>query len=137
MAKDAKVDVSKAKATAELVSIIDRQMSALGLTQQNVAEAVGFNNRNMLTIIKKGLGKLPIERVPAMAKCLKVDERHLMRLALLQSYSPEIVNMILGVTDYMVSANERAIIETIRSATNNSDPELTPDLTEKIQAIFA
>ncbi|GAA4525407.1 hypothetical protein GCM10023174_09950 [Chelativorans composti] len=130
------VDRAKAEASKQISKIIEKQMSVLGLTQQQVAEQVGFNNRNMLTIIKNGLGKLPVERAPALAKALRVDERKLIRLALQQNYSPEIVNLIMGPNDERLSVNEAAIINHIRRVTNNSDPELTPDLAEKLERAF-
>ena len=42
-------------------------------TQAEIAEEAGFVNPNMVTMIKQGATKLPIDRVPALAKALEVD----------------------------------------------------------------
>ena len=50
-------------------------------TQAEIAEEAGFVNPNMVTMIKKGSTKLPIDRVPALAKALESDPALLLRLS--------------------------------------------------------
>lgn len=135
--KASAADLAKTKATEQISALVEKQMDKLGLTQQTVAAEVGFKSRNMLSIIKTGMGKLPIDRVPALAKTLKIDERRLLRLALQQSNSPEIVNAIMGQNDALITANEREILEHIRQTTGDADPELTEERAKRLTEVFS
>lgn len=48
--------------------------------QREVAEQCGFENPNVITMFKTGAAKLPLSRVGPLAKALKVDPAHLLRL---------------------------------------------------------
>ncbi len=53
-------------------------------TQTDLARDAGFVNVNMLSMIKTGQSKLPLDRVAALARALDTDPRHLWLLALEQ-----------------------------------------------------
>ena len=42
-------------------------------TQAEVASEAGFPNANMMTFLKNGWNKVPIDRVPSLAKVLELD----------------------------------------------------------------
>ena len=46
-----------------------------------IAKEAGFPNPNMVTMIKNGSNKLPLDRVPSMARALECDAAYLMRLS--------------------------------------------------------
>lgn len=54
-------------------------------SQAEIAAETGFPNPNMMTFLKSGRNKVPLDRVPSLAKALEVDPAYLMRLALDQS----------------------------------------------------
>ena len=64
-------------------------------SQGEIASAAGFRSPNMLSMIKDGSAKLPIDRVGALAKALECDPGHLMRLALEQLYPAHVIEAIL------------------------------------------
>lgn len=49
-------------------------------TQTDIARAAGFNNPNMLSMIKAGRAKLPITRVTALCQALEVQPEELVLL---------------------------------------------------------
>lgn len=49
-------------------------------TQAEVASEAGFPNANMMTFLKNGRNKVPIDRVPSLAKVLEVDLGVLMHM---------------------------------------------------------
>ncbi len=63
-------------------------------SQKEVALAAGFTSANFLAMIKNGTTKLPLDRVADLASALECDQDELMRLALRQSHSEEVVNSI-------------------------------------------
>lgn len=93
-------------------------------SQLDIAVATGFPNANMISHIKRGIAKLAIDRVPAMAKALDVDPNFLFRLAAEQFYTPEIVAMILDHSNFALSKNEQSIIEFVRTQSGDRDPGL-------------
>ena len=69
------------------------QIKVCGKSQKQIAEEVGFPKANILTMVKHGTTKVPIHRVPALAKSLGVDKERLMRMVL-EEYQPEILRAI-------------------------------------------
>lgn len=105
--------------------------------QSEIARQAGYKSPNMITMIKQGNAKVSIDRVPDLAKALEVDPARLLRLALAQFYTDATVKVLTNMfKQSMLTENETQIIGAIREATNNSDPALTPDLKEKLQACF-
>lgn len=105
-------------------------------TQKEVAREVGFLNANMLSLLKSGANKVPLDRVPALAKALEADPAYLMRLSLEQSVGVTAANAIVEVFGTPVSENERGWLEEIRDATDHSDPRLTTRSRVALRGIF-
>ena len=105
-------------------------------TQKEVAREVGFLNANMLSLLKSGANKVPLDRVPALAKALEADPAYLMRLSLEQSVGVTAANAIVEVFGTPVTENERGWLEEIRDATDHSDPRLTTRSRVALRGIF-
>lgn len=105
-------------------------------TQKEVAREVGFLNANMLSLLKSGANKVPLDRVPALAKALEADPAYLMRLSLEQSVGVTAANAIVEVFGTPVSENERGWLEEIRDASDHSDPRLTTRSRVALRGIF-
>lgn len=104
-------------------------------SQLLIAEETGFPQPNMLAMIKAGTTKLPLDRVPALAKALECDPRLLFTMALEQlgGTTELAVREIFGT---IVSRNEVAWLEAIREASGHSDPSLTSKARVVIRGIF-
>ena len=90
-------------------------------SQRQIAAEAGFENPNVLTMIKQGLTKVPLRRVGALARALDIDPAHLMRLVM-GEYMPDTwaaVEDVLGGT--MLTKNERELIACYRQATRDAD----------------
>ena len=105
-------------------------------TQVEIAEEAGFVNPNMITMIKQGATKLPIDRVPALAKALGVDPALLLRLALEQSEGSTAAAAIYEIIGQPVTKNEMAWIHEIREASGDTDPRLTSRAGIAIRGVF-
>ncbi len=70
--------------TAKLIADRVRDLSHRK-TQAEIASEAGFANANMMTFLKNGRNKVPLDRVPSLAKALGVDPAMLLRLALDQA----------------------------------------------------
>ena len=72
-------------ADSRLALFLDRQIMAIRPKKQNdIAIEAGFKHPNMITMLKLGTAKLPLDRVGALAKAIDCDPKYLFKLALEQ-----------------------------------------------------
>lgn len=121
-----------------LAKFLDRRILELApkKTQRAIATEAGFINANYLSMLKSGVTKLPLDRVPALAAALDCDPRYLLRLALEQAGLETTQSAVDQVIGTVVTANERDWLDEIRVASGNSDPRLTSRARTALRAIF-
>ncbi|WP_031356177.1 hypothetical protein [Mesorhizobium sp. L2C089B000] len=105
-------------------------------TQAAISSEAGFAQHNMLTNIKKGNSKLPLDRVPALANALEVDPALLFMMAVEQLGGETTELAIRKIFGTLVTGNETAWLEEIRKASNYSDPSLTLRARAALRGIF-
>lgn len=105
-------------------------------TQAVIASEAGFQNVNMLAIIKSGGSKLPLDRVFGLAKALECDPVWLFQLAIEQLDGNTTEVAISQIFRTLVTENEVAWIEEIRRASDHSNPSLTTRARSTIRGIF-
>jgi len=103
----------KPKNVAEYVSW---QINLCGKKQTEIAEEVGFEKPNVITMIKQGKTKVPINKIGSFAKALEVDPVFFMKMVL-GEYMPDLLEAITTITNQpIITANELEFIEVIRTA---------------------
>lgn len=105
-------------------------------TQAEIAAEAGFPNANFMTFLKNGRNKVPLDRVPSLAKALEMDAALLMRLALDQAVGTTAAKAIVEVFDSPVTANEQGWLDELRVVSDNSDPRLTARSRATLRGIF-
>ncbi|WP_335947715.1 XRE family transcriptional regulator [Salipiger bermudensis] len=105
-------------------------------SQSQIASEAGFQNPNIVTMIKQGSSKLAIDRVPSMAKALDCDPAYLMRLALEQAEGDTAAQAIIEVFGTPVTANELGWVEAIRELSDHTDPRLTTRSRAALRTMF-
>ncbi len=60
-----------------------------GLSQTEIAKRIGYSWPNVISMMKQGQTKVPIDRIPALAQTCGVDERVFLETALAE-YQPEV-----------------------------------------------
>lgn len=128
------------KNPVKVSEFIKRQIEASDKTQKDIAREVGFAQPNNISMIKDGLTKLPINRVPAFARALSVDPVHLLRITM-REYMPEtwqVIESMLG--ESLVTDSEKKLLEIVRKASRNleidfEDPKTADAITKAIAAI--
>ena len=94
-----------------------------GKSQADIASEVGFPKANMITMLKKGLTKLPIDKIGVMSKSLGVDPLHLYRMCMMEYY-PDTWKMLQGFLNQpTLTEHELEIISVIRES-NVINPKL-------------
>ena len=100
--------MSKLKMT--VAKYVEQQLALCDRPQKDVARDCGYENANVITMFKSGTTKVPLAKVPLLAKALGVDVVYLFRLVM-SEYMPEaweVMESILGV-DTFLSASEVAM----------------------------
>lgn len=98
------------------------QIVLSGKSQKQIAEEVGYDKANIVTMFKQGLTKIPIVKVGAFARALGVDPAYLLRLVLCE-YMPETwaaIEDAIGGT--ILTRNELLLVQEYRRRTGNTDP---------------
>ena len=114
--KKGRVVAPLASKNLTVAGYISHQIDLCGKKQIDIATEAGFDKPNMVTMIKQGRTKLPLEKIGKMAKAICVDPVHLFKLTL-QEYQPDTwveIEKLFG--QPVLTANELEIIQTIRSA---------------------
>ena len=105
-------------------------------SQIEIATEAGYVNPNMLAMIKNGSTKLPLDRVPSVAKALNCDPTLLFKLALEQSGGATTAVAVEAIFGTIVTRNEVVWLEEIRDASGHSDPNLTARARSALRAVF-
>ena len=92
--------------------------------QIDIAAELGYDNPNLITMFKQGKTKVPVEKVPLLAKILHIDP-HKMLLHYFSEYYPVLLKVITQYFGAIVTKNEMEIIEEIRRLSNSRDPGLS------------
>lgn len=117
--------------TAKLIETAMKRLEGRK-TQAEVAKAVGFPRANMLSMIKHGKARLPLERVPALAEALEIDAALLFRMALAENW-PGYERVVISIFRDVLTEEERDMISFIRHVTSGKVPQLTPRLERAIK----
>jgi len=104
-------------------------------SQREIATEAGLPRPNVVSMIKKGDMKLPLERVPAFARAINADPAYLFRLVM-EQYWPGGADVVSEIFGTVTSRNEAAILNKIRQVSRGTDPALTPALEKALEEAF-
>jgi hypothetical protein len=131
MAKRPNEDTAVAKYIGQRVLELKAKKS-----QMEIASEAGFVNPNMMAMLKSGATKVPLDRVPMLARALECDPAFLMRLTLEQVVGAPGAGALIDILGSPVSRNEAAWLDEIRDASGNCDPRPTTRSRTALRAIF-
>jgi hypothetical protein len=100
--------------TTKVANLIDARINELGKRQLDIAAEAGFNKPNIITMIKQGKTRLPLDKVGPMARSLELDPVQLLHLWF-DEYEPETWDAIREQLDNLLTAREMAILAAVRS----------------------
>lgn len=90
-------------------------------TQREIAEECGFEKPNIITMLKNGSTKVPINRIGPLAKAIGADPAHLLRLAM-HEYFPDTWEAVENIMQSTVlTANELELVRSYRETTGDND----------------
>lgn len=125
-------------ANSAIAKYLDKQIDSLkGVkTQREIADEIGYDKPNMVSMFKRGEAKVPLDKIPQLAKALGVDAGHLFRLAL-EQYWPGEAKLIRDIFGRTATENEEIVLlKKWRAASRNMDPASTVRMESVIDAML-
>jgi transcriptional regulator with XRE-family HTH domain len=122
-------------AEMSIAQYLDKQIEVqrmLGRSQREIAAQIGYDKPNMISMFKRGETKVPLDKVPALARALNLDPAFLFRLAIQQYWKGE-EKVIAEVFGEVVTKHEKKLVQMFRSATKGADGEPDTALERKIK----
>ena len=128
----------KNEGLSEVAALITTRLQDISArkSQKDVADEVGFPSKNVISIIKRGSTKLPLDRVEAMAKALDLDLVVMMMPALRQYYSEDVIGALRDTFSSAESETERHILAIARASMDVTQP-LSFETRERLKEVFA
>jgi transcriptional regulator with XRE-family HTH domain len=117
--------------TAKLIATALKQLEGRK-SQLQVAKESGFPHPNMLSMIKHGKSRLPLQKVPALAEALEIDPALLFRSALSEIW-PGYERVVLRIFGDVLTSEEREMIVFMRHVCDGKVPQLDSRLERAIK----
>jgi len=105
-------------------------------SQIEISVEAGFVSQNMVAMLKSGSSKLPLDRVPSLARALECDPAYLLRLTLEQVVGDTAAHALVEIMGTPVTRNELGWLNEIREASDHSDPRMTARGRVAIRSVF-
>ena len=93
---------------------IATRIEETGQMQKDIAAKVGFEHPNIITMIKQGKTKLPLDKVGTMARALETDPVELLRMCM-EEYHPATWKAIEPYMETGITAEEGRLLASLRS----------------------
>jgi transcriptional regulator with XRE-family HTH domain len=91
---------------SNVATYIASRIEASGQLQKDIAEKVGFERPNMITMVKQGRSRLPIDKIGPMAQALEIDPLALFSMCM-HEYYPNTWKAIAPCLESAMTASER------------------------------
>jgi hypothetical protein len=113
--------------------ILRDAIDASDLTQREIADRAGFRHANIISMMKTGETRVPLERI--LARALDIDERHFLIIAI-QEYHPGVHEVLVDVLGLPLSDAELGILTMYRMASLRGDIELAGPFNDALKALL-
>lgn len=105
------------------------------LTQREIADRVGFKQANIISMLKSGETRVPLDRIPALARTLGMDERELLFLAIAE-YHPGVHEVLVDVLGLPLSDAELGILTMFRMASLRDEIEVEGPFKQALEGLL-
>jgi hypothetical protein len=115
-------EVEQSKETRVTVAqFLTQHIDACGRTQKEIAAEVGYDCANMITMMKQGMTKVPLNKVGPLARALGIASADFLHMVMAE-YMPDTLAAV-GEILPVLSRSERQVIQALRRIRNESNAE--------------
>ena len=106
------------------------------LTQREIADRVGFKHANIISMLKTGETRVPLDRIPSLAQTLGMDERLFLMIAI-EEYHPGVHEVLVDVLGLPLSDAELGILTMFRMASMRDEIEAEGPFKQALEGLLA
>lgn len=124
--------------TYRLAEFMNKNWDRLvGRTNDDVAQELGYRASNMISMWRTGKTRVPLDRVPDVARLMKVDIAVLLPLYFDQYWGDrdDANGLMASVFNRVASVREARLLSTMRTRAKDRDPHYTPEQTLAIAVV--
>jgi transcriptional regulator with XRE-family HTH domain len=114
---------------------LTRAIDESGLTQREIAERSGFKRANIISMMKSGETRVPLNRIPALSAVLGMDERDFLIIAI-EEYHPGVHEVLVETLGIPLTEAETGILTMFRMATLRNDVEISEPFLRALQGLL-
>lgn len=104
--------VTVAEFISDLLAVSDK-------TQREISEECGFENPNIITMLKNGATKIPFNRIGPLAKALNADPAYLLRLVMTEYMPDTWAEIENSMQCTVLTSSELALVRAYRNKIEN------------------
>lgn len=121
--------------TSKTAQYLARALEFSGRSQREVAQRAGFAKPNIISMMKKGETRIPIDRIPSLARACGVDPVPFIRTAMAE-YEPRAWDAITGVLGAPLTRDEEVLLDAYDEAREGRDLDLSPAMRRALVKLF-
>lgn len=106
-----------------------------GLTQRDIADRVGFKHPNVLSMMKQGLTKVPLDRIPALSQALGLDQTRFLLVAV-EEYHAGVYEVLCDTLGLPFSDAEQGLVVLFRMASLRNEIELDGPFRKALEGLL-
>lgn len=103
------------KKDSKVAALIAERIEATGQLQKDVAAKVGFPKPNIITMLKQGKTRLPLDKIGPMARALETDPIQLLQLCM-EEYHPTTWRAIAPFMESAFTEEEVRLLNALRAS---------------------
>jgi len=112
-----------------------RAIDSSDVTQREVADRASFQHANVISMMKSAEMMVPLERIPALARTLGVDEQEFLSGSIAE-YHPNVHAVLTDVMGLPLSDAELGILAMFRMATIRDEIKTVEPVRTALSALF-
>ena len=117
-------------------AMLEKAIEASELTQREIADRAGFKHANIISMLKSGETRVPLNRIPALAQTLGMNEREFLILAI-QEYHPGVHEVLVDILGLPLSEAELGIVTMFRMANLRDEIEVEGPFKQTLEGLLA
>lgn len=119
-----------------VAAFLTKMIELSGKSQREVAQDVGYTKPNVVSMMKQGQTKVPLEKAPLFAKACGVDPAAFTRLVM-QEYWPDAWKALHETFGESLTTNERRLVEAYREICEGGDRPVDEKVVAALRAVLA
>ena len=115
--------------------MLAKAIEASDLTQREIADRAGFQQANVISMLKTGEMRVPLNRIPALARTLGMDERAFLLVAI-EEYHPGVHEVLVETLGLPLSDAELGILTMFRMAGMRGEIEIEDPFRQALEGLL-